>query len=285
MSDSYIKLNKPRRNIIYTKLQLKSPKKIINNEFPTSLTTSLDSSRIESKFNINIFKLPKALNLYSIYNLSLSRNYSNSPNKKNQLKFITKLKDNSYSESVSVKNNTLNKTINIHNDCILKQIKEKNNTEVDDNKFDNSNNNKINSNLKRIKIPKLKKNESSKIQCLMREKFYCDVEKKMNNNFKKNNCSSDKKLLNKMIHLNQVVSFWKGVCDIVHPIITIEKYKESKNKFNKFIKNDSQIYSKHKPLPKIFTNSKLLEIKHNEKLKNKIKFIKILKENKKIISE
>jgi hypothetical protein len=119
----------------------------------------------------------------------------------------------------------------------------------------------------------------------MREKFYCDVEKKMNNNFKKNNCSSDKKLLNKMIHLNQVVSFWKGVCDIVHPIITIEKYKESKNKFNKLIKNDSQIYSKHKPLPKIFTNSKLLEIKHNEKLKNKIKFIKILKENKKIISE
>ena len=173
MSDSYIKLNKPRRNIIYTKLQLKSPKKIINNEFPISLTTSLDSSRIESKFNINIFKLPKAINLYSIYNLSLSRNYSNSPNKKTQLKFLTKLKDNSYSESVSVKNNTLNKTINIHNDCILKQIKEKNNTEVDDNKFDNSNNNKINSNLKRIKIPKLKKNESSKIQCLMREKFYC----------------------------------------------------------------------------------------------------------------
>ena len=275
MSESYIKLNKPRRNIIYTKLQLKSPKKIINNEFPTSLTTSLDSSRIESKFNINIFKLPKALNLYSIYNLSLSRNYNNSPHKKTQLKFLTKLKDNSYSESVSVKNNTLNKTINIHNDCILKQIKEKNNIEVDDNKFDNSNNNKINSNLKRIKIPKLKKNESSN----------SDVKKKMSNNFKKNNFSSDKKILNKMIHLNQVVSFWKGVCDIVHPIITIEKYKESKNKFNKFIKNDSQIYSKHKPLPKIFTNSKLLEIKHNEKLKNKIKFMKILKENKKLISE
>ena len=107
MSESYIKLNKPRRNIIYTKLQLKSPKKIINNEFPTSLTTSLDSSRIESKFNINIFKLPKAPNLYSIYNLSLSRNYSNSPNKKTQLIFLTKLKDNSYSESFSVKNNTL----------------------------------------------------------------------------------------------------------------------------------------------------------------------------------
>jgi hypothetical protein len=170
-------------------------------------------------------------------------------------------------------------------DNISKQIKEKNNTEVFNNNFDNSNNNKINSNLKRIKIPKLKKNESSKIQCLMREKIYSDVKKKMSNNFKKNNFSSDKKILNKMIHLNQVVSFWKGVCDIVHPIITIEKYKESKNTFNKFIKNDSQIYSKHKPLPKIITNSKLLEIKHNEKLKNKIKFMKILKENKKINSE
>ena len=111
MSYSYIKLNKPRRNVIFTKLNI--PKKIINHEIQTSLTTSLNSSRTESKVNINNFRESKKILLTSIYNLSLSRNYSNSPLRKSNLKFILKNKNNSYRESISYKNITLNKTINI----------------------------------------------------------------------------------------------------------------------------------------------------------------------------
>ena len=286
MSYSYIKLNKPRRNVIFTKLNI--PKKIINHEIQTSLTTSLNSSRTESKVNINNFRESKKILLTSIYNLSLSRNYSNSPFRKSNLKFVLKNKNNSYRESISYKNITLNKTINIidSNSQSKKRIKKYYND--NNNKCILNHNNYMNKNLNlKLEVPKLKKDDSSKIRCLMRKKFYFDVKKKMDDNFKKKDFSSDKKLINTITHLNQVITFWKGVCDIVHPIITIEKYKKKSNNFkNILIKNDSQILShKFKPLPKIITNSKLLPIKHYDKFTNEKKFMKILKENKKLISE
>ncbi len=103
--------------------------------------------------------------------------------------------------------------------------------------------------------------------------------------YKKKNLE-DKRLINRFIHMHQVLTFWEGVCNYVHPIISIQKLnlnknnisnKKKENEDNKELNNE-----RLKPLPKLLTNEKIWEKRHKEKIKKEIEFYQKLNEEKEL---
>jgi CUB/sushi domain-containing protein len=313
----------------------------INQEIQTSPINRMNNTEINlQKKNIVINKkTPEKILLKSIYNLSLSRNYNNSPmktfmNVRNKgLSYDSNLYSNRYKDNNTANytmsntnytidntinnsnhytiNNTVNNTIyksinysmnNTQNSENLKTQSQNNNENNNINKFSNNieynninntciadKNNEMNNDNQTIKLIKSKKkkakNSEFNLEKFLKEKLYSDIEKKMEIIYKKKNLE-DKRLINRFIHMHQVLTFWEGVCNYVHPIISIQKLnlnknnisnKKKENEDNKELNNE-----RLKPLPKLLTNEKIWEKRHKEKIKKEIEFYQKLNEEKEL---
>ena len=329
----------------------------INQEIQTSTLNSMNNTKknLHKQTNINNMnrtkiknnkKTPEKILLTSIYNLSLTRNYYNSPMKTyttvrnsehndNLTLYSNRYKDNNtvnytmndtnYTIDNTI-NNTNNYTINnTVNSTIYKNINysmnntqnsenlntqsqinnekkninkfnnniEYNNTnKIKDNKSFDDNNNEMNSNNQNKKVIKSKKkvikNNVFNLENYLKEKLYSDIEKKMEVIYKKKNLE-DKRLISRFIHMHQVLTFWEGVCNYVHPIISNQKYQLNKNTTpNKNKKNeDNKGLNSERimPLPKLLTNDKIWEKRHKEKIKKEIEFYQKLKEERELKDE
>ncbi len=307
--------------------QINLPKQNIDN--------NINSSKIKNNKN-----LPEKILLTSIYNLSLSRNYNNSPMKtfinarnkehiNDSTLYSNRYKDNNTAYyTMSNTNYTINNTINntnnntinnTVNNTLYKTINySMNNTQNSENlktqsqiNDENNNFNKLNNNIEYInknnknfddnnnetgnenqntKLIKFKKKKATlfNLDNYLKEKLYSDIEKKYEIIYKKKNLE-DKRLINRFIHMHQVLTFWEGVCNYVHPIISNQKYqlnknttpnKNKKNEDNKGLNSERLI-----PLPKLLTNDKIWEKRHKEKIKKEIEFYQKLKEERELKDE
>ena len=307
--------------------QINLPKQNIDN--------NINSSKIKNKKNI-----PEKILLTSIYNLSLSRNYNNSPMKtfmsarnkehsNDSTLYSNRYKDNNtanytmsntnytidntinntnYYTINNTVNNTLYKTINYsmnntQNSENLKTQSQINNENNNFNKFNNNieyinknnknfddNNNETGNENQNTKLIKFKKKKATlfNLDNYLKEKLYSDIEKKYEIIYKKKNLE-DKRLINRFIHMHQVLTFWEGVCNYVHPIISIQKFqlnknttpnKNKKNEDNKGLNSERLI-----PLSKLLTNDKIWEKRHKEKIKKEIEFYQKLKEERELKDE
>ena len=135
-----------------------------------------------------------------------------------------------------------------------------------------------------------KKNSASLLnpENALKNKLYCDIENKVRDDFENKQILFEKNIKNKIIHLKQIVTFWNSFCDYINPILSIEKYKESTeniknyNEERKIIKSCSPI---KRPYPNLISNFKIMEKRHNIKLKKQQNYIKeLIKEQKDINS-
>ena len=122
----------------------------------------------------------------------------------------------------------------------------------------------------------------------LKNKLYFDIGNKIKEDFENKQFKCEKNITNKIIHLKQIVTFWNSFCDYINPILSIEKYKESTeniknyNEERKIIKSCSPI---KRPYPNLISNFKIMEKRHNIKLKKQQNYIKeLIKEQKDITS-
>jgi hypothetical protein len=122
----------------------------------------------------------------------------------------------------------------------------------------------------------------------LKNKLYFDIGNKIKEDFENKQFKCEKNITNKIIHLKQIVTFWNSFCDYINPILSIEKYKESTeniknyNEERKIIKSCSPI---KRPYPNLISNFKIMEKRHNIKLKKQKNYIKeLIKEQKDITS-
>ena len=122
--------------------------------------------------------------------------------------------------------------------------------------------------------------ENLKLENYMREKFYEDIEKKMEFKFKNKNFCHDHSVKDRLIQMNQVGLFWGGVFEYCNPLICVKKFKYVKEnlfrerllkaKLNNYIINDDELdYYNLKKIkiqkPILYTNNLRDEIRHPEK--------------------
>ena len=65
----------------------------------------------------------------------------------------------------------------------------------------------------------------SKLETQMKEKFYIDVENKINVHLKNKKFIEDEMLHNRIVHMKKVSTFWNGVADYINPIFQVEKFR------------------------------------------------------------
>lgn len=153
----------------------------------------------------------------------------------------------------------------------------------------------VKNNLKPIKIIKnLSPFDDCKINELknfMKDRFYVDTEIKMKKKLKNTNFSIDNSLKNKIIELNKIGDFWKGVFDYCSPVINLKRYKCSKDMFNghKIMKKKSKTFNEVQKQnlsdnkmntkselksPRLFTINSFADYRHQKKLETKMEFFK-----------
>jgi len=159
----------------------------------------------------------------------------------------------------------------------------------------------VKNNLKPIKIIKklnpasiYQKDNNCKINELknfMKDRFYADTEIKMKKKLKNTTFSIDNSLKNKIIEINKIGDFWKGVFDYCNPVINLKKYKCSRDMFNKHkimkkkSKTDNEFQkqnlSENKKnikyelkTPRLFTINSFADYRRQKKLETKNEFFK-----------
>ena len=117
-------------------------------------------------------------------------------------------------------------------------------------------------------------NQSLKISSLLKNKFYIDSEKKFAKYNKEKNETKDK-----IIHIKKVTKFWKNLFDYLNPLFEDEKYELKKKLYKRNNKSSRNIILKENNLisklssnsPRIYSNSMLSNLIHNQqKIKKKI---------------
>ena len=269
----------PKNKNIKVKIKLANSNNYNNKKLfisPMTSTSNILSKKINKK-NIlfSPLKTEKKILLTDVYSLSSSRNNSISPGRNKYLKIKKRNHLNNDLKQLSVINKTSNNT-NYYID--LKQ--------------ENQNNKNENYNFKTIETSKRRKsNNTLKLERFMREKLYIDVEKRMENNLKKKDIEDiDKKLLNRFIYIKQVLTFWKGISDFIHPILSVEKYKENNSSIRNFSDGKENNFklnnvNKVKKFPRILSNFEINNRRHKEILNQKINFYNKINKDKKLIED
>ena len=113
-----------------------------------------------------------------------------------------------------------------------------------------------------------------KLENYMKDKFYEDIEKKMNIKLMDRNFCHDKSMKDKIIKLNKIGLFWGSVFEYCNPLITVKKYKCIKDqlKNNKNIDTDetyaenykNKMNNKMKPI--LYTHNLVNRIRRREKI-------------------
>ena len=124
----------------------------------------------------------------------------------------------------------------------------------------------------------------------MKDRFYSDIEYRLNYQFKNKPFYYDPSIKNKIIQLKQIKDFWGGMSDYTNPILCtkrvrylsklIEDRKNLREKKDENYKNkESEIYYKlvkkrnkknNIEMPKLYTNSNFIEKRREEIRKNRI---------------
>ena len=251
------------------------------------INTKLNSiNRIKNyNYNNDINKTndDKNKNLISLSDLYTLPNY-----KTKSFNFFNKPKKN----LILIKNKKKQIRNNIYNiDKNFRFITSNDNEDIKDVKKNIQNNihiiskseNKSNKNVKTI-------DQFANLPNFMKDRFYSDVEEKLNYHFRNKPFYYDVSLKYKIIQLNQIKEFWGGMSDYTNPILCTkrvrylskliedrknlrEKKDESfKNKGNevdyKFVKKRNK--NRKLEMPKLYTNSNFIEKRREEMRKNGI---------------
>ena len=277
MSSSNVLYKTPKNKNIIVKIKSPNSNKYNENLIISPMTSAsniLFKKQNKNNILLSPLKTENKILLTDVYSLSSSRNNSNSSGRKQYIKIKKRNHLNNDLKQLSIKNKTSNNTINYIN---FKQENNKNQTE--------------NHNFKTIETSKRGQNKNRiNLERFMREKLYSDVEKRMENHFKKKDVEFiDKKLINRFVHIKQVLTFWKGVSDYIHPILSVEKYKGN----NKIIRNLSDgkenktqlNNNKVKNLPRLLSNFEINKRRYKEKLKQNIIFYKKIHNDKKLLDD
>ena len=277
-SSNTYKAEKTKKKIkLFSKFRSPSTIDFSNEYLITSLSNSKNNSNIlitnNSQSLIKNYKRePKKILLTDIFSLSSSRNNNNSPQRSDYLKTR---KRHLHSNNLS------------HFSNKYKIINNNNSNENNSSKIVN---NQINISQSIQSKKKRKNSKTLKLERFMKEKLYLDINKKIINSYNKREINVQKRLLDKFVHIKQVMTFWKGVFDFAHPLISIEKYKSNSNSIRRKTKQnqnfeDNKINNqKLNHFPRIYSNNKLWDKRHNEKLKEENLFYKKLIEEKKEIN-
>ena len=229
-----------------------------------SITKSTFYSKLESnsstKYDFNNKHTITEMN-HTYYNntkhkndcILLSSLYNLPDYKRKTINYFLRPKNKSLSKA---RNNTiiLNGTQNISSICPKKEEKTTSvfsmnnniNVESDMSNYINNNNiNKIiltNDNISRNTTNNYrympKKDKYENLEFFLKNRFYADIEDRLNKHFIGRKFTHDNSVKNKIIELNQVSEFWGGVFDYSNPIICSTKYKY----FGKLIEDRRKIY-------------------------------------------
>ena len=214
------------------------------------------------------------VSLSQLYNMPNNKTKSFSFNNKQKMK-IELNKKNKIRNKLYLNNNFRFITCNNDNDNIhtvkKKLIKSKNDIL--------SLHNSINKQRKII-------DQFANLSNFMKDRFYPDIEEKLNRKFRNKPFYYDVSLKNKIIQLNQIKEFWGGLSDYTNPILCTKRvrYLSELIKYRKYlrenIKNEEKVKNKENDIfskllkktnksiaiPKLYTNSDLIE-KRREDIK------------------
>lgn len=129
---------------------------------------------------------------------------------------------------------------------------------------------------------KKEENAGIKIENYMKDKFYEDIDKKMNIKLKSKKFLHDSSIKERIIKMNKIGSFWGGIFEYCNPLLSVKKLRYEKNIYHKNkIKDEdkyieeynSKINKVSKPI--LYTNELFCKLMRKEKIKNEIKFKKL----------
>ena len=121
----------------------------------------------------------------------------------------------------------------------------------------------------------------------MKDRFYSDIEYRLNYQFKNKPFYYDPSIKNKIIQLKQIKDFWGGMSDYTNPILCTKRFRYlskliedrkllRENKDENIKNKENYIYSKfiHKrnkvEIPKLYTNSSVIKQRREELQKQRI---------------
>lgn len=124
--------------------------------------------------------------------------------------------------------------------------------------------------------------QTSKLQKIFKNNFYEDVTPATLVKGEKNISFKDKCLLNQVIHMNKIATFWKCFCHYSNPIISSSRTRSAKNEIQERIKSREQInyniyqyqYQEKQRNNRyvLYTNSSIFEKHHRNKIQKEKEF-------------
>lgn len=136
------------------------------------------------------------------------------------------------------------------------------------------------------KIIQIKKSgntlQTSKLQKILKNNFYEDVTPAALVKREKNISFQDKCLLNQVIYMNKIASFWKCFCNYSNPIISIARRRSAKKEIQERMKSKEQInyniyqyqYQEKQRNNRyvLYTNSSIFEKHHRNRIQKEKEF-------------
>jgi hypothetical protein len=261
-----------------TSAKMKTNESIKNHQNYLLTETNNDSitlSKILSNRYTNLSRNPITLRnndvlLTSIFQLPIINNNKKNPSLKTERRY----------EKSNITNNTKslfqNYTNNENKYTLSNNNKEINNEEI---KLDNNEQSEFNIN-KNLKNKSKKKLIPSKLETYLKDKFYIDVENKINLHLKNKKYIEDIMLHNRIVHMKKFSAFWRSIADYINPILSIEKFKLKKFLSGEPIKEEKKTkVIKH--VPKLYTSIVLNDKMHKEKKERDKLYIENLIETQK----
>ena len=219
--------------------------------------------------NYNKIIKTKNINIYKSNNLSICDTFSNKiKNKGNKTKnlllsslFYLSYKHYKYNNNHSIKN------------------KSKSNNIFENNKSHQNSFHKYNE----IRN-KSEENEDIKLENYMRDKFYEDIDKKMNIKLNSKNFLHDSSIKERIIKMNKIGLFWGSVFEYCNPLLSVKKLEFAKKHNNKkiFLKEDDRYIDEYNSKinkdidikPILYTNTLFSKLRRKERIKNEMLFYK-----------
>ena len=122
-----------------------------------------------------------------------------------------------------------------------------------------------------------------KLNNYFKDKFYEDIENSINHQLKRRKMFDDELIQKRVIHMKQIMGFWKSVCDYTNPNLFVNKFKNSsavmRTKNDYKITNSSKV---NKTIPVLYTNSKMYDKIHFQRKHEEVMFYNKLKKKKQL---
>jgi len=286
-SGSSLYPNNPTKSTFYSKLESNASTNYNNDNiryvktennrphlhYLKSISNKNDTISISTLFKLPDYKR-KTINYYAKNSTSINK--SNNSSKLYDNQNISNLFFTRINAEQNNNNTILLSNYNLDSDRSIKKI-------------NNNTLNNITFNKNKIKLNSKKKNYSN-LDYFMKDKFYTDIEEKLNRQYKDKKFTHDYSIKDKLIELHQINTFWGGIFNYVTPIIMTKRFqsitkliedrkklKEMKKKFEgnindyKFKKyyNLSEKKNNNLKMPKIYKDLNIVKQKKKENKKEK----------------